>query len=597
MIELELVFELTGLNTLDSFDKSVSSISNRYSPRKGISFVGFTFHATCPLVNRKGMAITYATHKRSVRSAIDTLIDYEHQAEDLPTGSDTTKIIGHICDLVVEDDYLDVGNESQWIVPGIIPKEPVLTRGVMALYTRVSDVNELVESIKSGEPWFFSLEIGEATPPEIWLYDSNGYSEILEWDSAPEELKNAALEPRETQYNGKNIAYLMGGRDGEVVYIGGAITRYPAGKEQTIDNSLKFICSYFDVPFEKQVSVYRSLSEVPSNLRTIDGVPLSLDQINWIVEVAESIEKEHDSVNGWAIAKAMFKKKHVIKNGRWVKKTASIVEGGDGYMADINYFAEWTTEYINSLPDSSFAVIEGDYKSGKTKDKRCRHLPFKDKDGKVDLPHLRNAFARVNQIKPFSGPETAEELREKALRVLERYRDYLKGEKDDASLGDESFAGISPLLLETKEEVKYFIDLMKELMGDMVEEKNESQPIDREAILKEAVASGELFTKEQVDMIVAKELMKKDRILAVQSLGIPEDKMNDMLLLALNEEIHPFSEEGQNRFISWLEGWKSVFVSKKQTASIDDEDKKEFVPHSDDSGSVPQVTLKRWGSF
>ncbi|MEM4177820.1 MAG: hypothetical protein QXU75_06470 [Candidatus Methanomethylicaceae archaeon] len=590
---MNLTFELTGLKTLDITDKSISSIVNRYSPRKGISFVGFTFHATCPLVNRKGMAITYATHKRSVRTAIDTLVDYEHQAEDLPTGSDTTKIIGHICDLVVEDEHLDVGNESQWIVPGIIPKEPVLTRGVMALYTRMSEVNELVESIKSGEPWFFSLEIGDATSPEIWLYDSSGYSEIIEWDSAPEELKNAALEPRETQYNGKNVAYLMGGRDGEIVYIGGAITRYPAGKEQTIDNGLKFICSYFDVPFDKHVAIYRSLTEVPNNLRTIDGVPLSLDQINWIVEVAESIEKEHDSVNGWAVAKAMFKKKHVVKNGRWVKKTSNIMNGGEDNMGEVNFFAEWTTEYINSLPDSSFAVIEGDYKTGKTKDKRCRHLPFKDKDGKVDLPHLRNAFARVNQIKPFSGPETAEELREKALRVLERYRDYLKGEKEESSLGEESFAGISPILLETREELKHFIDLIKELMGDMKENKE----LDKETLLKEAVASGELFTKDQVDMIVAKELMKKDRILAIQSLEIPEDKMNDMLLLALNEEIHPFSEEGQNKFMKWLDGWKSFFISKKQTASIENDEKKEFIPHSDDSGIVPPVTLKRWGSF
>ena len=60
--------------------------------------------------------------------------------------------------------------------------------------------------------------------------------------------------------------------------------------------------------------------------------------------------------------------------------------------------AEWTTAYINTLPDSAFAYIETCY--GKTSDaKNLRHLPYKDAKGNVDLPHLRNALARVNQIK------------------------------------------------------------------------------------------------------------------------------------------------------------------------------------------------------
>ncbi len=60
--------------------------------------------------------------------------------------------------------------------------------------------------------------------------------------------------------------------------------------------------------------------------------------------------------------------------------------------------AEWTTAYINTLPDSAFAYVETCY--GKTSDdKGLRHLPYKDAEGNVDLPHLRNALARVNQIK------------------------------------------------------------------------------------------------------------------------------------------------------------------------------------------------------
>ena len=81
--------------------------------------------------------------------------------------------------------------------------------------------------------------------------------------------------------------------------------------------------------------------------------------------------------------------------------------------------AKWDRAYINSLPNSSFAVIEPDYLSGKTDNKNARHLPYKDSSGKVDLPHLRNALARVNQIKPVTKSISASELRAKAKKVLE----------------------------------------------------------------------------------------------------------------------------------------------------------------------------------
>ncbi len=62
--------------------------------------------------------------------------------------------------------------------------------------------------------------------------------------------------------------------------------------------------------------------------------------------------------------------------------------------------AVWTQAYENDLPDACFAYIEPGGKkdaSGKTVPRTLRHLPYKDKDGKVDLPHLRNALARLPQ--------------------------------------------------------------------------------------------------------------------------------------------------------------------------------------------------------
>jgi len=79
---------------------------------------------------------------------------------------------------------------------------------------------------------------------------------------------------------------------------------------------------------------------------------------------------------------------------------------------------EWDTAYINSLPDSAFAVIEPAYLRGETDDKRCRHLPHHDKNGKIDLPHLRNALARLNQIKPITDSISRDELIARAKRHL-----------------------------------------------------------------------------------------------------------------------------------------------------------------------------------
>jgi hypothetical protein len=91
--------------------------------------------------------------------------------------------------------------------------------------------------------------------------------------------------------------------------------------------------------------------------------------------------------------------------------------------------ATWTTQLVNGLPNSSFAVIETGYKEGDNKN--ARHLPFKDGGGKVDLPHLRNALARANQIKNVLGKDSDADLRARAQRKLAPYaKRYLKTKED-----------------------------------------------------------------------------------------------------------------------------------------------------------------------
>ena len=52
--------------------------------------------------------------------------------------------------------------------------------------------------------------------------------------------------------------------------------------------------------------------------------------------------------------------------------------------------------------------------------KTARHLPYKDANGKVDKPHLRNAAARANQINAVCGTESTASLRKRAVAKVKR---------------------------------------------------------------------------------------------------------------------------------------------------------------------------------
>lgn len=80
----------------------------------------------------------------------------------------------------------------------------------------------------------------------------------------------------------------------------------------------------------------------------------------------------------------------------------------------------WDRAYINDLPDSAFLHIApgGEKDSeGKTVPRSLRHLPYKDANGKVDLPHLRNAISRLGQSATGGGKDgwLSESLRKSLL--------------------------------------------------------------------------------------------------------------------------------------------------------------------------------------
>jgi hypothetical protein len=77
----------------------------------------------------------------------------------------------------------------------------------------------------------------------------------------------------------------------------------------------------------------------------------------------------------------------------------------------------------SSFPDSSFAFIPESAK-GKDGNKSERKLPYKDKDGNIDLPHVRNALARLSQTQGISQSEK-DSIKNMLENILKKQNDGL----------------------------------------------------------------------------------------------------------------------------------------------------------------------------
>lgn len=82
--------------------------------------------------------------------------------------------------------------------------------------------------------------------------------------------------------------------------------------------------------------------------------------------------------------------------------------------------AVWSTAMVNDFPDGSFLYVKpGGTKDdgGKTVPRSLRMFPYRDGDGAVDLPHLRNALARIPQADLPQGVK--DRLTSRAQALLE----------------------------------------------------------------------------------------------------------------------------------------------------------------------------------
>ncbi len=84
---------------------------------------------------------------------------------------------------------------------------------------------------------------------------------------------------------------------------------------------------------------------------------------------------------------------------------------------------EWDAEYVDALPDESFAYIEpGGEKDeeDKTVPRELRHFPVRDAEGNVSLPHVEEALEALDTEKMSTGEPIPEEDRERVRAELEK---------------------------------------------------------------------------------------------------------------------------------------------------------------------------------
>jgi len=132
---------------------------------------------------------------------------------------------------------------------------------------------------------------------------------------------------------------------------------------------------------------YKSIGEINPALKGIDP-PISLAQANAIASQADAIGTDEDK-NGWAIAISSFKKTHIVKDGKWVKKEKNMEDEKDLKKPEEDMAAppegkeeEMAAESKDETPEKKEEEMAADSKKEEDKEKE----PDKEPEGKEDAP-------------------------------------------------------------------------------------------------------------------------------------------------------------------------------------------------------------------
>lgn len=167
---------------------------------------------------------------------------------------------------------------------------------------------------------------------------------------------------------------------------------------------------------------YKSNDELPDSVKGALSSENARSQFRLVVnsQVARGLSEERAFRSAWAAIKQHWRKDP--KTGEWVR------------FKDVAK-AVWSPSYISSLPDSAFAYIEpgGHKEDGRTVPRSLRHLPYKSAQGDIDLPHLRNALARLPQTDLSDAAKAQARKKLEAAAKQAKIGEYREAEHADGA--------------------------------------------------------------------------------------------------------------------------------------------------------------------
>ena len=223
--------------------------------------------------------------------------------------------------------------------------------------------------------------------------------------------------------------------------------------------------------------------------------------------------------------------------------------------------AEWDRKFINDLPDVAFAAISpgGEKEDGKTVPRGLRHLPHHKMDvtsgtanNTVDIPHLRNALARVSQTKiPMA-------LRKKAVAHLEAHAKELLKTNEEEQLKD-----ILMLITKSKEEIK---------MEEVKELKEEVQELKVELDSKNEVAQTEAQEETKEPVLTMEQMFEKISDLVDSKFSKLEENKKEEAIVTKGEVGEASTETEQSESKGVVVGYDTEGLCKGLTVSKENYD-------------------------
>lgn len=207
----------------------------------------------------------------------------------------------------------------------------------------------------------------------------------------------------------------------------------------------------------------------------------------------------------------------------------------------------WSVAHVNTFEDNCFAYVEDTGKEdneGRRVPKTARHLPHHDKGngasgtgGVVDLPHLRNALARVGQIRPVTDKIDRANLIELSRNHLVAHAKKLGvgdyGEENQRSLND---GGVDDLHRGDEMELNFKIEDIGVDIPIDAEKLEDSLTQAQEAVTKAFTDKTTAMTeetdkklKESGDLLEAEKAAKEEAVQNFTSLTDENEKLQQEL--------------------------------------------------------------------